>query len=89
MLALSKNTVFQLTPFEFSGFVCEQDDNLIDEFYKEIIENYNYGENYYIILIHVAYDIPGKSTDGSEMFDASDEVYEYLLPPSKSNDNLS
>ncbi len=56
-----------------------QDDNLIDEFYREIIENYNYGENYYIILIHVAYDIPGKATDGSEMFDASDEVYEYLL----------
>ena len=56
-----------------------QDDNLIDEFYQKIIENYNYGENYYIILIHVAYDIPGKSTDGSEMFDASDEVYEYLL----------
>ncbi len=56
-----------------------QDDALVDEFYKEIIENYNYGENYYIILIHVAYDIPGKSTDGMEMFDASDEVYEYLL----------
>lgn len=56
-----------------------RDDSLIDEFYKEIIENYNYGENYYIILIHVAYDVPGKSTDGSEMFDASDEVFEYLL----------
>ena len=56
-----------------------QDDSLIDDFYTKIIENYNYGENYYIILIHVAYDIPGKSTDGSEMFDASDEVYEYLL----------
>lgn len=55
------------------------DDTLIDEFYREIIENYNYGENYYIILIHVAYDIPGKSTDGMEMFDASDEVFEYLL----------
>ena len=56
-----------------------KDDTLIDEFYREIIENYNYGENYYIILIHVAYDVPGKSTDGSEMFDASDEVFEYLL----------
>lgn len=56
-----------------------QDDMLIDEFYQKIIENYMYGENYYIILIHVAYDIPGKSTDGSEMFDASDEVYEYIL----------
>ena len=56
-----------------------QDDMLLEEFYQKIIENYNYGENYYIILIHVAYDIPGKSTDGSEMFDASDEVYDYLL----------
>lgn len=56
-----------------------QDDGLLEEFYDKIIANYNYGENYYIILIHVAYDVPGKSTDGSEMFDASDEVYEYLL----------
>ncbi len=56
-----------------------QDDLLLDDFYQKIIDNYIYGENYYIILIHVAYDIPGKSTDGSEMFDASDEVYEYLL----------
>ena len=52
-----------------------QDDMLIEEFYQKIIENYNYGENYYIILIHVAYDIPGKSTDGTEMFDASDEDF--------------
>ncbi len=56
-----------------------QDDALLDEFYLKIIDNYTYGENYYIMLIHVAYDVPGKSTDGSEMFDASDEVYEYLL----------
>ena len=56
-----------------------QDDMLLEEFYQKIIEHYTYGENYYIILIHVAYDIPGKSTDGSEMFDASDEVYEYIL----------
>ncbi|MBR5474715.1 MAG: DUF4317 domain-containing protein, partial [Lachnospiraceae bacterium] len=32
-----------------------------------------------IILIHAAYDIPGMATDGSEMFDASDRVYEFLL----------
>ena len=56
-----------------------QDDILLEEFYQKIIDHYIYGENYYIILIHVAYDIPGKATDGSEMFDASDEVYEYLL----------
>ena len=56
-----------------------QDEALINEFYQEIIENYNYGENYYFILIHAAYDIPGRALDGSEMFDASDEVYEYIL----------
>lgn len=56
-----------------------QNDRLLEDFYQKIIENYNYGENYYIILIHVAYDIPGRATDGSEMFDASDEVYEYIL----------
>lgn len=56
-----------------------QDDMLLEEFYQKIIDHYNYGENYYIILIHVAYDIPGKSTDGSEMFDASDEVFDYIL----------
>ena len=56
-----------------------QDDMLIEEFYQKIIDHYVYGENYYTILIHVAYDIPGKATDGSEMFDASDEVFDYIL----------
>lgn len=56
-----------------------QDDALLEKFYNKIIETWYFPENYYIILIHVAYDIPGKSSDGSEMFDASDEVYEYLL----------
>lgn len=55
------------------------DDLLVEEFYEKMIENYTYGENYYIILIHGAYDIPNKAVDGLEMFDASDDVYEYLL----------
>ncbi|MDD7218856.1 MAG: DUF4317 domain-containing protein [Clostridia bacterium] len=55
------------------------DDELIEEFYDRVIECYNYPENYYIILIHASYDIPGKSSDGTEMFDASDEVFEYIL----------
>lgn len=56
-----------------------QDDMLLEEFYDKVIATYEYAENYYIVLIHAMYDIPGKSTDGLEMFDASDEVYEYLL----------
>ena len=56
-----------------------EDDMLLEEFYDKVIATYEYGENYYIILIHAMYDIPGKSSDDLEMFDASDEVYEYLL----------
>ena len=55
------------------------DDETVDTFYNKVIENYEYGENYYIILIHAVYDIPGKSSDGQEMFDASDEIYEHIL----------
>lgn len=56
-----------------------EDDSLLEEFYQNIITNYNYASNYYIILIHAVYDVPGKSSDGSEMFDASDSVYDYLI----------
>jgi hypothetical protein len=55
------------------------DDALLDEFYDKVISSYPCPENYYIILIHAAYDIPGMASDGTEMFDASDHVYEYLL----------
>ena len=56
-----------------------EDDMLLEEFYDKVIATYGYAENYYIILIHAMYDIPGKTSDDLEMFDASDEVYEYLL----------
>lgn len=55
-----------------------KDDALLEEFYDKVIENYDYGENYYIILIHCAYDIPAKASDGIEMFDASDYVYSFI-----------
>lgn len=55
------------------------DDALLEEFYEKIIHSYSYGENYYIILIHAAYDIPRRAEDGTELFDASDDTYEYLL----------
>lgn len=56
-----------------------EDDMLLEEFYDKIIENYIYEGNYYIILIHAMYDIPGKASDNLEMYDSSDYVYEYLL----------
>lgn len=56
-----------------------QDDMLLSEFYDKVIENYDFGEHYLILLIHAAYDVPGKASDGTEMFDASDSVYNYIL----------
>ena len=55
------------------------DDMLVSEFYDKVIEYYDFGEHYLILLIHAAYDVPGRSSDGSEMFDASDSVYDYIL----------
>lgn len=56
-----------------------EDDMLLEEFYDKVIATYEYAENYYIILIHAMYDVPSRSSDNMEMFDASDEVYEYLV----------
>ena len=38
-----------------------KDDMLISEFYDKVIETYDFGENYYIVLIHALYDVPGKA----------------------------
>ena len=56
-----------------------KDDALLEEFYDKIIETYEYVGNYLILVIHDAYDVPVKTSDGIEMDDASDEVYEYIL----------
>ncbi len=56
-----------------------KDDSLLEEFYGKVIDTFVCTDNFYIILIHCAYDIPKRSTDGLEMFDASEDVYEFLL----------
>lgn len=56
-----------------------KDDALLEEYYDRIIENYEYVGNYLILIIHDVYDVPGKTSDGIDMEDASDEVYEYIL----------
>lgn len=56
-----------------------EDDLLVEEFYQKVIDHYVYPENYYIVLIYGNYDIPGRSKSGDEMFDASDEVYTYIM----------
>lgn len=50
-----------------------------EAFYERIIDTYEYVGNYLILMIHDVYDVPGKTSDGIEMEDASDSVYEYIL----------
>ena len=56
-----------------------KDEALLDSFYDKVIENYNYVGNYLILLIYQAYDVPGTTSDGIEMDDASEEVFKYIL----------
>lgn len=67
--------------------------DMLEQFYDKIIENYWTTDNYYIILIHCMYDIPGKTSDGLSLEDASDEIFEFLLcsicPVSLSKEGLS
>ena len=35
----------------------QEDDLLVEQFYDNVIDNYDYAENYYIILIHAVYDL--------------------------------
>ncbi len=55
-----------------------KDDALLDEYYNRIISAFEYVGNYLIMVVHDAYDVPGRTTDGLEMDDASSEVYEYI-----------
>lgn len=55
-----------------------KDDVLLDAFYDKIIETWYHPENYLILLIHGSYDIPMKTSDGLEMDDASEYVYNFI-----------
>ena len=56
-----------------------KEDALLDAYYDRVIETCHFEENYLILLIHAAYDVPGKASDQLEQFDASDEVYSFIL----------
>ena len=56
-----------------------QEDVILESFYDRIIETWYHPENYLILLIHGSYDIPMKTSDGLEMEDASEYVYDFVL----------
>ena len=55
-----------------------KDDAIIDDFYKSIIDNYDYTGNFLILVFHDAYDVITKTSDNAKL-DESEEVYEYVL----------
>ena len=55
------------------------EDALLDGFFDRIIDTYNYVGSFLILLIYQSYDIPGITSDGIELDDASDEVYNFVL----------
>lgn len=55
-----------------------KDDNILDEFYDSIIDNYDYTGNFLILIFHDAYDVITKTKDNIKI-DESEEIYEYVL----------
>lgn len=88
---LGKNLINMEFPIdaEFNGGTQEflmklknselKDEEIVEEFYKKVIETYDYVGNYLILLVYAAYDVPGKTNDKILMDDASDEVYSSIL----------
>lgn len=68
-----------------------KDDAILNDFYRSIIDHYDYNENYLILVFHDVYDVMTKTTDNLKL-DESEEVYEYILcaicPVSKSKPGL-
>lgn len=56
-----------------------KDDEVLNLFYDRIIESWYHPENYLILLIHGSYDIPAKTSDGLNLEDASDYIYNFVL----------
>ena len=56
-----------------------KDENAVEAFFQRVIGNLVMEGNYLILLTHDNYDVPYRSKDGAKQFDASEEVYSYVL----------
>ncbi|MDO4961632.1 MAG: DUF4317 domain-containing protein [Eubacteriales bacterium] len=56
-----------------------KNDELLEVFYSRIIDTYQHVGNYLILVAIDTYDIPGKSSLGDTMDDASEESFTYML----------
>ena len=56
-----------------------EDSTLVRAFFDRVIETAQFPDKYLILLAHGIYDIPGRTSDGIDMDDASDYVYDFIL----------
>lgn len=64
--------------YDLNNFRLEDEEKL-ETFYDSIITNLAYPENYFIVLIHSNYDVPGKGSDNITLHDASETVYSHTI----------
>ena len=53
-------------------------EEMLDAFYDQIIDSYDYVGSYLILVFHDIYDVMTKTSDNNKL-DESEDVYEYLL----------
>ena len=56
-----------------------EDETVLQTFYDKVIESFRYEDNYLILLARQNYDVPGRTTDGMELEDGSEEVYRHMV----------
>ena len=56
-----------------------KDDEAFEDFCADVMGAGDWTGSYMILAMHNVYDVPGLAKDGTEMADASDTVYEYIL----------
>ena len=57
-----------------------QDQEAREALCRKIIESMDMGDSSYLILLAAdAYDVPGRSSDGEELADASEQIFRYVL----------
>lgn len=52
--------------------------DMLEAFYRKVIETYDYAGNYLLLLVYDAYDVPVRTQDNIRL-DESEEVYQYFL----------
>lgn len=55
------------------------DEELNNEFFTHILEHLDLAGRHLIVLAHGVYDVPGRSSDGIDMEDASENVYSFMV----------